>query len=90
MSRLGLILCSIAQKLNDHTTIELLRDIVKDCIENHLYTNKIFAELILDCLCNNKLSQESQNNLKYIGINFKYNEAYSEYTDFNNIHLILM
>lgn len=90
MSRLGLILCTIAQKLNDDSTIELLRDIEKECIENHLYTNKVFAELILDSLCNNKLSQESRNNLKYIGINFKYDESYSEYTDFTNIHLILM
>lgn len=90
MSRLGLVLCSISQELSDNFIFDLLKDILKDCIENHLYTNKIFTKLILDIVQDNKLSQETQNSLRYIGINSKYDESYSEYTDINNIHLILM
>lgn len=90
MSRLGLILCSMSLKLKEDSIFDLLKDILKECIENHLHTNIVFTKLILDIVQDNKLSQETQNNLKYIGINFKCDESYSEYTDINNIHLILM
>lgn len=88
MSRLGLILCDISQKLNNDLTIELLREILKDCIENNLYTNKIFTEIILDIVRDGKISQETKNNLRCIGIN--YDESDSKYTDVHNLHLILM
>lgn len=88
MSRLGLILCDISQKLNNDLTIESLREILKDCIENNLYTNKIFTEIILNIVRDGKISQETKNNLRCIGIN--YDESDSKYTDVHNLHLILM
>lgn len=90
MSRLGLILCSISQNMNDNSTIDILNDILNDCIENHLNTNRIFTKLILDILQDNKLSEETQKSLKYIGIKCEDDESYSKYMNINNIHLILM
>lgn len=87
MSRLGLVACSISQKQTDYSTIEVLKDIIKDCVKNHLYTNKIFAKLILDIVQGSELSQETQNDLRYIGIDTKFTASYA---DTNNIHLILM
>lgn len=85
MSRLGMILCDNSQNPNNIT--DILSNILNDCIENHLHTNKIFARLILDIVQDNKLSQETQNNLKLIGINLKDDESYM---NADNIHLILM
>lgn len=87
MSRLGIIACSVSQKQTAYETIEILKDIIKDCTENHLYTNRIFAKLILDIVQDNELCQETQNDLKYIGIDDKLVVSYA---DINKIHLILM
>ncbi|WP_143160757.1 hypothetical protein [Hespellia stercorisuis] len=90
MSRLGLVLCNISQQLNAHIIIDSLRDILKDCTGSNLYTNSIFVEIILDIVQNNKLNKETENKLKSIGINWGDDEFYFEYSDINNIHLILM
>lgn len=90
MSRLGIILCDISRNQSNNETIISLRDILKDSIEHNLYTNSIFAKLILDILQENKISQESQNNLRSIGVISKNNLIYSEYKDIDKIHLILM
>lgn len=90
MSNLGLILCDVSLNLNNKATIGSLREILKDCINNNLYTNKIITELILDILLKGKISNETKNNLKYLGIYSKHGEIYSEFLDTKNIHLILM
>lgn len=90
MSHLGLVLCNISQKSSNNSTIDSLKDILKDCKENNLHTNMVFTQLILDIVQEGKLSQETQGNLRYIGVNSKYDESYSEYKDIDNIHLILM
>lgn len=87
MCRLGLVSCSISQKLTDYSTSEFLKEIMKDCIGNHLHTNMIFAKLMLDIVQNNKLSQETQDDLRSIGVDIKFAELYA---DLNNLHLILM
>lgn len=90
MSNLGLILCDISLNINSKATITSLREILKNCINNNLYTNKVITELILDILLEGEISHETKNNLKYLGIYSKHGEEYCEFMDIKNIHLILM
>lgn len=90
MSRLGLVLCDICLKKSTPATVHILQNILQECIDNHLYTNKIIAKLIIDIIQHNILSEETQNSLKYLGINFNNTEASFHYIDANKIHLILM